>query len=217
MRTCPLLAGALVLSAALGGCGNDPEPRPASRAATPSASPSTTLPVRLTGDGIDLPEQVAVFGDPFEQVSPLLVAALGEPTLDSGEQQSFGAYGTCPGTRLRALEFGAGALRVLFGDAMGPGMTMYQWSLTGQGRPEQVPKASALVGDVTTYEFAVGTSLGDLRAGTEGSDLEVLPGDEMLEPSFRLNDQSSGFFGGLTGTSDDATVTSVLAGEPCGE
>lgn len=224
MRPLPLLAAALLLSVLAGGCGDDAETRAAapSPAARPSISESpavapATLPVRLTGDGIDLPERVAVFGDEFDTVAPALTAALGEPTLDTREQQSFGAYGTCPGTRLRALEFGDGALRVLFGDVIGPGMTMYQWMLTGEGRAEAVPKASALVGDVTTYEFAVGDTLGALRAGAAGAELEVLPGDEMLEPSFRLTDQSAGFFGGLTGTSDDDEVTRVLAGEACGE
>lgn len=229
MRTAPLLALTLVLTAALVGCGDDREPAaartgptpapslPAAQAPSPSSPAPAALSVRLTGDGVDTGERLVAFGDPVETVLPALTAALGRPTLDTGEQPSSGTYGTCPGSRLRALEFGAGALRVLLGDAIGPGTTMYSWTLTGQGRPASVPKASALVGDVTTYEFAVGDTLGALRAGTSGSALEVFPGDEMLPPSFRLADQSSGFFGGLTGTSDDARITSVLAGEACGE
>ena len=171
----------------------------------------------MTGDGIDTAGQLVAFGDSFEAAQPALRAALGEPTLDSGEQESFGRYGTCPGSRLRALEYGGGALYVLFGDAIGPGMTMYQWRLTGEGRPADVPSASALVGDVATFEFGVGDTLAELRDGTAGSELEVRQGDEVVPPSFVLSDQSSGFFGGLTGTQDTDTITGVLAGEACGE
>ncbi|MCW2679846.1 MAG: hypothetical protein JWM62_1247, partial [Frankiales bacterium] len=186
---------------------------------SPSPAPSptpTTAAVRLTGDGIDLPEKVATFGEAFEQVQPALVAALGEPSKDTGVVSSFSEYGTCPGSTLRVLEFGGGALRVLFGDAIGPGITMYQWSLAKQSA--DVPQASALVGDVTTYEFGVGDTLAELRAGVQGgAELTVNPGDEMFGPSFRLSDQSSGFFGYLSGTGETDTVTEVQAGEGCGE
>ena len=193
-------------------------PRATATTAPPSAAPApATTAVRLTGDGIDTPARVVVFGDAFAEAEPALRAALGAPTLDTGEQQSFGTYGTCPGTRLRALEFGGGALHVLFGDVQGSGLTMYQWSLTRRGRPAEVPEASALVGDVTTFEFAVGDTVGDLRAGSRGARLEVRQGDEVFGPSFTLDDQSSGFLGYLTGTADSDTVTGVQAGTACGE
>jgi hypothetical protein len=151
-------------------------------------------------------------------VQPALVAALGDPTKDTGVGSSFSEYGTCPGSELRVLEFGDGALRVLFGDVIGPGITMYQWSLSDEGRASDVPQASALVGDVTTYEFGVGDTIAELRAGVQGgAELEVNPGDEMLEPSFTLMDQSAGFFGFLTSTGETGTVTAVQAGEGCGE
>ena len=221
VRRLPLLVPLLLLSLAGAACSDEPRPQaapPPSVVASqaPSPSPDGTT-ARLTGDGVDTGEQVVSFGDAFEVVEPALRAALGEPTLDSGEQEPFGRYGTCPGSRLRALEYGGGALYVLFGDVIGPGMTMYQWSLTEQGRPDDVPRASALVGNVTTYDFGVGDTLAALRAGTSGSALEVREGDEMLPASFTLGDQSSGFFGFLTGTQDTATVTGVQAGEACGE
>jgi hypothetical protein len=62
---------------------------------------------------------------------------------------------------------------VLFGDVIGPGMTTYQWTLAEQGRPGEVPQASALVGDVTTFEFGVGDTVDALRDGTPGSELEA--------------------------------------------
>ena len=227
MRIAPLLAGVLALSPLLAACGGDDEPvapaaAPTSPVSSPSSAPSPSpspvgARVRLTGDGIDAPNRVVAFGATFEEVEPVLKAALGEPTRDTGEQESFGTYGTCPGSRLRALEYGGGAFYVLFGDAIGPGMTMYQWSLTEQGRPDEVPRASALVGDVATFEFGVGDTLGELREGIGDEQLEVQPGDEIVPTTVRVMDQSSGFLGYLPGTGDDAALTRVLAGEPCGE
>jgi hypothetical protein len=221
VRTRWLLVATLLLTA----CGDGPEPRrtapsgvpspSASRSPAPSPTP-TAQAVRLTGDGIDTPQRATTFGETFEQVQPALVAALGEPSKDTGVIGSFSAYGTCPGSKLRVLEFDGGALRVLFGDAIGPGITMYQWALVAQS--DEVPQASALVGDVTTYEFGVGDTVAELRAGVQGgAELEVEPGDEMIAPSFTLLDQSSGFFGFLSGTSDRDTVRQVQAGESCGE
>ena len=224
MRRPSLLVPVLLLSLTAAACSDEPRSAAGSSAGVPSGAPSPTaspspaaVGARLTGDGIDTAQRLVAFGDAFDTAEPALRAALGEPTLDTGEQESFGRYGTCPGTKLRALEYGGGALHVLFGDVIGPGTTMYQWTLSDRGRPADVPQASALVGDVTTFEFGVGDTLAQLRAGTEGSELEVRPGDEVLPPSFSLTDQSGGFLGFLTATSQAATVTGVQAGEACGE
>jgi hypothetical protein len=242
VRTSAVVAVALAAAALLTACSDEPAavrraptavadtptsptagattaaPRPSP---DPSPSPARTpvsAAVRLTGDGIDTPQRVLTFGDTFAQAQPALVAALGQPSRDTGVGSSFSEYGTCPGSRLRVLEFGGGALRVLFGDVDGPGLTLYQWALSTGGRADEVPRASALIGDVTTYEFGVGDTVAELRAGVQGgAALVVNPGDELFGPSFRLTDQSSGFFGLLTGTSDRDTVTEVQGGEGCGE
>ena len=225
MRTRWLLVATLLLTA----CSDDREPpraAPAPSAVTsPSAAPGptptptptpTAQAVRLTGDGIDTPQAVTTFGQTFDEVQPALVAAFGEPSKDTGVVSSFSEYGTCPGSKLRALEFYGGALNVLFGDAVGPGITMYQWALVEPS--EDTPKASALIGDVTTYDFGVGDTVAELTAGVQGgADLEVSPGDEVFGPSFTLMDQSAGFFGFLTGTTDADAVEFVQAGEACGE
>ena len=72
-----------------------------------------------------------------------------------------------------------------------------------------------LIGDVTTYEFGVGTTVAQLREGV-GEALQVTVGDDRVAPSFRLTDQSSSIFGQLTGTGPRDTALFVEAGESCG-
>lgn len=234
VRTAAALA-ALLLGSALAGCGSDDPPlglEPAARStsaapsvgpadddtAAPSAAATTSAAdVRLSGDGVDLPGVLLEFGAPFEAAQTALRDALGPPTTDSGPGPSAGAYGVCPGATVRALEYGDGALVLLFGDASDPELRMFSWALTERGDPSAVPPARALVGDVTTYDLVVGATVADLRAGTTGVELDVQPGDELVPASFRLQDQSSGFFGTITSAEDHGTVTSVVAGEACGE
>jgi hypothetical protein len=232
----PLLVAALLLAAVSGCSGSStaPAPSPApspspsaspspspspspSASATPTPSPSVAARARLTGDGVDLPSAVVLFGTPFEKARTALQKALGRPTRDTGVGSSFSAYGTCPGTKLRALEYGGGALVVLFGDVKGPALTMYQWALQPKGSPKQVPQASAFVGDVTTYEFGIGTTLGQLKAHVATDTLKVTPSSGSQAPTFTLKDQSSGFSGQLSGTSDSDETTYLLAGRPCGD
>ena len=210
------------------GCSSDPAPSaaPSPRAASPSTAPapqvsglassvplprpSTDATVRLTGDGIDLPDRVVTFGDTYDAVAPDLLRFLGKPTKDTGSIDTFSEYGTCPGKDLRVLEYDGGALRVLFGTLEGQTeMTVYSWALTAES--ETTPKASALVGDSATFEFAPGTTLAELTAGA-GDALEVTE-DEMLGTVFTIEDQSSGFFGNV----DGGTVSYVQGGTGCGE
>jgi hypothetical protein len=160
---------------------------------------------------------VLVFGTTFDKARAPLQQSLGRPTRDTGVVSSFSAYGTCPGTKLRALEYGGGALVVFFGNVKGAALTMYQWALQPKGKPAQVPRASALVGDVTTYEFGIGTTLGQLKAHVATDTLKVTPGNGSQAPSFTLHDQSSGFSGQLSGTSSTDETTFVIAGQPCGD
>lgn len=197
-----------------------PSPTPsASPRPSPSPDPRPTAGAhpRLTGDGIDLPSGVLVFGAPFATAGPALQRWLGRPTRDTGPIQSAGSYGTCPGTRLRALEYAGGALVILFGDVKGPGLTMYQWALQPAGDARKVPQASAFIGDVTTYDFGIGTTLGRLRAAVPREMLIVTPAQGSRAPTFRLRDQSSGFLGQLSGTTDSDATTYVEAGRPCGD
>jgi len=222
MKYLALVAAALTLAACASSGSAPPTSRPPSPTSSPVLSPSpsptpSVTPVRLTGDGVDLPDGLVEFGSDLTDVRARLVAALGTPTKDTGVGKSFSVYGTCPGQRLQGLEFAGGALRLLFGDVIGPGLTLFQWSLVQEGRTQEAPKASALVGDVTTYEFGVGTLLGELRTAVATGTLKVTPAEDSVSASFRLNDQSAGLSGYLTGTSDTDLVTEVLGGEECGE
>jgi len=208
-------------------CGSDPAPS-ATTAPSPSTAPapapqvsglassvplprpSTDATVRLTGDGIDLPTGVVTFGQTYDEVAPDLLRFLGTPTKDTGSIDVFSEYGTCPGKDLRVLEYDGGALRVLFGTLDGQTqMTVYSWALTAES--DSTPKASALIGDAATFEFGPGTSLAELTAGA-GDALEVVE-DEVLGTVFRVEDQSSGFFGNV----DGGTVSFVQGGTGCGE
>jgi len=206
-------------------CGSDPTPSattaPSSSTApapqvsglassVPLPRPSTDATVRLTGDGIDLPTGAVAFGDTFDAVAPDLLRFLGTPTKDTGSIDVFSEYGTCPGKDLRVLEYDGGALQVLFGTMEGQTqMTVYSWALTAES--DTTPKASALVGDKAPFEFGPGTSLAELTAGA-GDALEVVE-DEILGTVFRVEDQSSGFFGNV----DGGTVSFVQGGTGCGE
>ena len=228
----------VVLVASLSGCsGSSSAPTPSpSTSPSPSASPSPSpspvpsptpspLPLptrsaahaRLTGDGIDLPKGVLVFGATFDKAAVALQQALGRPSRDTGVISSFSEYGTCPGSKLRVLEYGGGALLVFFGNAKTPAMTMFTWSLQPKGNPERVPRASALIGDVTTYEFGIGTTVGQLKAHVATGTLTVRAGDGSQAAAFTLHDQSSGFSGQLSGTSDSDATTYVVAGQQCGD
>ena len=171
----------------------------------------------LTGDGAEVDGRPLRFGTTYGDAVGPLTTALGPTSLDTGETSPFSAYGTCPGTVLRALEYADGAAVMLFGDVDGAGQRFYAWNVRNQGAPDQAPRARALVGDVTTYEFGIGTTVAQLRAGAAEATLEVFEGDEIFGPGMRLADQSGGFYGSLTDTSDAGTVTFVSGGSACGE
>ena len=185
--------------------------RIASSAALPLPSPDLTR--RLTGDGLDLPTGVVAFGDPLSAARPALLRFLGRPTKDTGAIAPVGDYGACPPPDLRVLEYAGGALQLYFHTPAGGREPAFaSWVLTGD---RALPQASALVGDVTTFEFGPGTTLRALQEGL--GEALVLVQDEVVGPAFRVRDQSSGFYGQLSSTGLDGVVEAVQAGEGCGE
>lgn len=234
MRLPPLAAAAAAVLA-LTACGSDSEPEaappvpsdpspstpaPETAAAAPSASaalPPSTDGVRLLGDGVDLPSGVLTFGTPLAAARTALEGTLGAPTKDTGPIEPVGSYGTCPGTTLQVLEYGDGALQVLFGDVDAAEPVLHTWALVDTGDPAAVPQASALLGDVTTVELGVGTTVGELRQEAGEEAFQIREDELSLDPAFVVQDQSSGVHGFLTGTTDEDRVTFVEAGSGCGE
>jgi hypothetical protein len=235
MRLLPL-AVAAGLTLTVTACGGEDEPvtappaAPSASATGPDepASPSPAVPaqpssapavedVRLTGDGVDVPDAVVTFGTPYEQAVAALKSALGEPTKDTGPIDPSSGYGTCPGPTLQVLEYGGGALQLLFGrTGAADAPVLHTWALTDIGDPAAVPTASALVGDVTTYELGVGTTVGELRDGLDEQTFQITEDAVSMDPAFTVQDQSSGFRGFLTGRSASDRVTFVEAGAGCG-
>ncbi len=131
-----------------------------------------------------------------------LTSTLGEPDEDTGWQPAAGAFGTCPGSRVRVVRWGG--LTVLFTDGasdFGSGEHFFQWrqmpgappvaTVRGLGAGATRTDAEALYDEVTTYE-------------------DELVGGPVLEV------QVEG--GRLIGFLDDAgVITSIEAGMPCGE
>jgi hypothetical protein len=146
-----------------------------------------------------------------------LATGWGPPSKDSGVVGSKNSsYGVCPGTKLRALEYGSGALVVLFGDVGGAALTLYGWSLSDTGKPEQVPRARALIGETTAFEFGIGTTVAQAQSRAADA-FTVRPAESPGAASFALKDESAGFTGSLTGTDPGSTMTSVHAGRACRE
>lgn len=226
----PVLAAAVLLGASA--CGDDEPTAAPSVAASPSSAAESDAPsaepeqtaaapaaegARLTGEGIDLRDALVGFGTPYDQAATQLEGALGAPSKDTGDIDPAGGYGTCPGSTLRVLEYADGALQLLFGDVESDEPVLHTWALTNAGDPGLVPTASAFVGDVTSVDFGVGTTVGQLQEQV-GEDVFQISEDELsLDPAFALADQSAGFRGFLTGTSPADTVSFVEAGTGCGE
>jgi hypothetical protein len=244
MRRFAMVVLPVALVLALVGCSEGSAPRaqptpsatatalvtPSAAASTPAAEDAFVEPtakptgigrlVRLTGEGIDLPFGYALFGQSFAEVEPGLRRVLGRPTKDTGVRSSSSDYGTCPGTKLRALEYGGGALRVLFGDTKAGGgpLTMYQWALTPDGKPATVPPATAFVSDRGRLQIAIDTTLAEITKGTPARMLELTKGDETFAPSFSISDGTSfGVYGSLTDTTPSGKATFIQGGMSCGE
>jgi hypothetical protein len=190
----PRVLLAASVSLALAACAQDDAP-----AATPTRS-----------------DRVLGFGTPYDEALPALTSALGAPTKDTGPIDPFSDYSTCPGRTLQILEYGDGALQLLFGDVEADEPVLYQWALTGTGDPSALPQATALVGDGATLALGPGTTVGELE-GSAGEAFQVVEDAFSMDPAFRLQDQSGGFSGFLSGTTPADVVTLVQAGTPCGE
>ncbi len=203
LTAAPLLVAALAACAS-GSDASSTRDSVASTTTRASASPGTSVDdgtateIVLRGDGLG----VAALGAAPDRAIAAVSAALGEPTVDTGWQSPFSAYGTCPGDRIRGVEWDHLVLLFTDGDtAFGSGEHLFTWRLTG------APPA-------------LGTSKGLGYKATVADAEELYPGDvEVTKP----DDPFPGFVtiladgGTITGYLDGDVITNLEAGSGCGE
>lgn len=152
----------------------------------------------LRGDGLGVVEFGAAPARAVEAVSK----SLGAPTVDSGWQPASGPYGTCPGTRIRGVEWDH--LVLLFTDGetrSGSGEHLFTWRLTGA--PPAVGTAKGLGFKATL------TDAEELYPG----DVIVTEADEPFPGFVRVEVEG----GRVTGFLDGDVITNLEGGEGCGE
>ena len=212
------LTAVLVLVAAVAACSGDGDgdDGDASEAAAESTASSTTTPegdapavtegdpearaaIELRGDGLGIVDLGAVPDEVIDTVS----AALGQPTADSGwEEAASTSYGTCPGSRIRGVEWEH--LVLLFTDGAtehGSGEHLFAWRVTG------APPA-------------LGTARGLSYQATAADAEELYPGQVQRTEA---DEPFPGFLtitvdgGPITAYLDGDVITNLEAGAPCGE
>jgi hypothetical protein len=193
MRRLTLLPLLLLLLAVATGCSDD-------GATSPTVTPApATADIALRGDGL----VVADLGAEPDAAITAVTAELGEPTLDTGWERSFSTYGTCPGERIRGVEWAGLALLFTDGDTdQGTGEHLFAWRITG---------APPALSTVRGLGFgATATDAAELYPGA----VEAVPAEEPF-PAF-LTVEAEG--GPITAYLDDTdTITNLEAGTPCGE
>lgn len=212
----PTALVSLVLSAALlaacAGGSDDSEAKGASATpstrppATSSSSSSSTTSVaerarpqiELRGDGLGVVDLGAAPDVAIAAVS----AELGDPTLDTGWDSAVSPYGTCPGNRVRGVEWDH--LVLLFTDgstAYGAAEHLFAWRITGA--PPALGTAKGLGFQATVADAE------ELYPG----EVEVIEADEPF-PAFLSVPVGDGT---ITGYLDGDVITNLEAGAPCGE
>lgn len=181
----------------------------------PTTTTSTTLPpvVELTNEGIQAGDVWVPFGTDDDDTVAALQAVLGAPTTDSGWIEAWGDYGACPPPMMRAVEW----------DAL---ITLYTNAESDFWSPEGVEHffsfnylASGSPPDLMTPEgIGIGSTLGELKAAYPG---EIEIDEAFFDPSIGFWSYHlmgwTGLWGYATGLADTSTITSINAGQGCGE
>lgn len=98
-----------------------------------SAAPTSASNVSLKSNGLG----IVNFGASSEQIIPQLTTVFGAPSKDTGWIDSFSTYGTCPGDKIRVVEWDR--LRIFFGDTIFGTQKFFQWEYTGRDTTAQIP------------------------------------------------------------------------------
>ncbi|MEX2292823.1 MAG: hypothetical protein WD691_03465 [Acidimicrobiales bacterium] len=163
-----------------------------------TSTPVAATGIVLRGDGLG----VVALGASTDAAVAAVSAALGVPTVDTGWEPAFSAYGTCPGERIRGVGWDHLVLLFTDGDtSYGSGEHLFTWRVTG-----------ALPAVTTAQGLGFRSTVADAE--------RLYPGDvEVTEPE----EPFSGFVqitlegGVLTGYLDGDVITNLEAGVQCGE
>lgn len=165
---------------------------------TTSVDESPAPEIELRGDGLG----VVDLGAAPEVAIAAVSDELGEPTRDTGWDSASSSYGTCPGERVRGVEWDH--LALLFTDGTTPygrGEHFFAWRVSG------APPALG-----TAKGLGFGATVADAEELYPG-EVEVTEADEPF-PGFLTVPVGDGT---ITGYLEGEVITNLEAGASCGE
>jgi hypothetical protein len=147
------------------------------------------------------------FGVDPEGVITYMKKRLGEPTEDSGYIDSYSAFGSCPGSRVRGVRWGD--LLLLFGDestVVDGRLHFFSWKYGPMSGNTLVPPSLK-----TETGITIGSTVDDLRR--LHPTVEIFS-DEIFGAGFEIERTLSGT---LSSTESSGRVTVLYGGISCGE
>lgn len=147
------------------------------------------------------------FGVDPEGVVTYMKKKLGDPDDDSGYVDSYSEYGSCPGTRVRGVQWGD--LLLLFGDesTVADGrLHFYSWKYGPVSGDEPAPEGLRTKSGVT-----LGMTVADLRKLHPAAQIFS---DEIFGAGFEIERTLSG---SLSSVESTGRVTVLYGGISCGE
>jgi hypothetical protein len=192
-------AGLVLIALLLLACSDDDPGRGSGTTERSTTTEPTPSALALRGDGLGV---VGLGASPDDAIAAVS-AELGEPSVDTGWEPSAASHATCPGDRIRRVEWGG--LILLFTDGKtdhGDGEHLFTWRVTGA--PPPVATAEGL---------GYGATLRDAEQLYD-DEVERVPAEEPFPSFLRI----SGGGGEITAYLDDTdTITNLEAGTGCGE
>ncbi len=144
------------------------------------------------------------FGFSSEQVVMQLTTILGASSKDTGWIDNFSAYGTCPGDKIRVVEWNR--LRVFFGDTPFGTQKFFQYAYTGRDTTNQTPILA------TSNGVTLGMSKSEVVSRYPQA--QITPWIENYE-SMHLEPYNKKTNEYLGGTFQDGKVSWISGGIPC--
>lgn len=189
-------------------------------ATTTTEAPEET--VTLTDEGVFAGSTWLYFGYDDDDVIAAVADVIGPPSEDSGwldsATEGWERFGVCPSPRVRGVNWGEGSdvsLQLLFTDGdtdfwSGGVEHFYSYYYFGTSTPSSL---------TTPEGVGIGSTIGDLRSIYSPSSVTVE--EAFFDPSegFWTYEMRTwtGLWGYATGTADSDSITSINAGQGCGE